>query len=462
MEIADFTKTTTAIPLGELTTLAATRSCFGDDVLAAFRTQVELRTHQAQAVLDAATAANRDTLLASEQRLYDAACRERDTVLALQRNVEQRTESRTFVPPSQRTSEAPPRATPASSPVLGTEHRCATWLQQRGSYDYQHEHGADTMRLGALVAAHVTGNRSRLTDLERRALSEGTDSAGGFTVPEVVASRFIDRVRDALVVGKAGAQTVPMSSDTLHIARLAQPGLFLTGAPTINAAVGGWKLENDLIPEAELVLERVTFTAHTLPLLLKMSVELFEDSTNIVEIVESEMAASTANELDRVALVGSGTPPEPLGIKNTPGVLTGTWPATPSDYDWIIDAVAQLWTVNEDPNALITNTPLAVAIAKFKEGVGGQPLTKPMALEGIRLFRTAAAGTNAFLGDFTQLLIGMRTSFRLETSREGAGAFERLQVAVRSYIRADVQVARPKAFNVLTAGVTATTSTAKR
>jgi HK97 family phage major capsid protein len=221
----------------------------------------------------------------------------------------------------------------------------------------------------------------------------------------------------------------------------------------VNAATGGWKLENDPISEADLVLERVTFTAHTLPLLLKMSVELFEDSTNISEIVEREMAQSTAVELDRVALVGSGVAPEPLGIKNTPGVLTGTWPATPADYDWLIDAAAQLWNVNEDPNALVTNNALYVAIAKFKESVGGQPLTKPQALEAIRLFRTAAAGTNAFLGDFTQLLIGMRTSFRLETSREGAGAFERLQVAVRSYLRADVQVARPKAFNVLSQGV---------
>ena len=40
-----------------------------------------------------------------------------------------------------------------------------------------------------------------------------------------------------------------------------------------------------------------------------MSVELFEDSTNIVEIVEREMAQSTALELDRVALVGSGIGP---------------------------------------------------------------------------------------------------------------------------------------------------------
>jgi HK97 family phage major capsid protein len=454
MEIQEFlTRSTTTIPLTELTTIASQRAAFGDDVLAAFASQVQLRSASAQTVLDTATQANRDTLLASEQRAYDAAIRERDSILGLQRAIEQRTEQRAFVPPTQGRGEQPVGTPPlVSSPVLGTEQRAFTWLQTRGRYAYQGDQGAETMRLGALVAAHVTGNRAHLTDLERRALSEGTDSAGGFTVPEIVGSRFIDRVREALVVMKAGAQTVPMSSDTLHLARLAQPGLFLPGAPTVNAATGGWKLENAVIPEADLVLERVTFTAHTLPLLLKMSVELFEDSTNISEIVEREMAQSTALELDRVALVGSGVAPEPRGILNTPGVLTGTWPATPADWDWLIDAAAQLWAVNEDPNALVTNTALAVSMAKFK-GSDDQPLTRATALEGIRLFRTNAAGPNAFLGDFTQLLVGLRTSFRVETSRVGAGAFERLQVAVRSYLRADVQVARPKAFNVLSAGV---------
>jgi HK97 family phage major capsid protein len=449
MEIHEFTKKTDLVPMADLITLAANRRSFGDDVLAAFTTQVQLRSSQAQAVLDAATQANRDTLLASEQRSYDGAIRERDSILSLQRQVEARTEQRAFVPATQTRTPEHSGALPPG-PVLGTEQRMLPWLQARGRYAYESDAGADTMRLGALVAAHVTGNRSHLTDLERRALAEGTDSTGGFTVPEIVGSRFIDRVRAALVVMKAGAQTVPMTSDTLHLARVAQPGIFHAGTPSVNAATGGWKLENDPITESELLLERITFSAHTLPLLLKMSVELFEDSTNIVEIVESEMAASTALELDRVALIGSGTPPEPRGIKNTPGVLTGTVPATPANYDWLIDEVAKLWAVNEDPNALIGNTTLAVAMAKFK-GTDGQPLTRATALEGLKVFRTNAAGANAFLGDFTQLLIGMRTSFRIETSRDGAGAFERLQVAVRSYIRADVQVARPKAFDVLAA-----------
>ena len=94
-----------------------------------------------------------------------------------------------------------------------------------------------------------------------RALSEGTDSAGGFTVPEIVGSRFIDRVRDALVVQRAGAQIVPMTSDTLHLARLAQPGI-ATGSPAVNAAIGAWKAGKRLrSPKAISTLERVTFTA---------------------------------------------------------------------------------------------------------------------------------------------------------------------------------------------------------
>src|SRR5262252_6418063 len=101
MEIQEFLKATTAIPIGELTTIAATRAAFGDDVLAAMKTQVELRSSAAQTVLDEATKANRDTLLASEQRSYDASIRERDAVLGLLRNIEQRTDEKKFVPVTQ-------------------------------------------------------------------------------------------------------------------------------------------------------------------------------------------------------------------------------------------------------------------------------------------------------------------------------------------------------------------------
>ena len=60
------------------------------------------------------------------------------------------------------------------------------------------------------------------------------------------------------------------------------------------------------------------------------------------------------------------------------------------------------------------------------------------------------AGTTVCVGDFSNLLIGLRTSFRLEATRIGAGAFENLQVAVRAFLRADIQLAHPETFVVRT------------
>jgi hypothetical protein len=46
-------------------------------------------------------------------------------------------------------------------------------------------------------------------------------------------------------------------------------------------------------------------------------------------------------------------------------------------------------------------------------------------------------------------MIGLRTSFRLEVSRLAGDSFKKLQIAVRAYLRADVQLAHPEAFIVL-------------
>jgi HK97 family phage major capsid protein len=63
---------------------------------------------------------------------------------------------------------------------------------------------------------------------------------------------------------------------------------------------------------------------------------------------------------------------------------------------------------------------------------------------------SSSLATDAYVGDFSNLLIGMRTSFRLEVSRQAAdatnSAFSNLQVWVRAYLRADIQLSHPEAF----------------
>ena len=53
------------------------------------------------------------------------------------------------------------------------------------------------------------------------ALSEGTDSAGGYTVPTVLSAQLIDMLRADSVVMAAGAQSVPMARDNLSFAKVA-------------------------------------------------------------------------------------------------------------------------------------------------------------------------------------------------------------------------------------------------
>src|SRR5690606_36080036 len=122
--------------------------------------------------------------------------------------------------------------------------------------------------------------------------------------------------------------------------------------------------------------------------LLKMSVELSEDSTNIDDIIGRELAGQLALELDRVALLGSGSPPEPRGIVNQSGVGTTAHNSAPTDYDFLVDAVGRLWSRNHEPNGIVMIASLATTVAKFKETSTGQPLRMPDVLANIPRYRT--------------------------------------------------------------------------
>lgn len=448
MEIQEFISKTTkgTIPMAELTSVAADRRAFGDDVIAAFASQVQLRSTAAQTVLDAASQAGRDTLLASEQRSYDGAVRERDSILNLQQAVERRTESRAFVPATQVQTETTDENL---SLVLTRSDKLASRITRPA--------GITDRSFGRVAAVKLFGRVAgiELNQAERRALEEGTDGAGGFTVPEILAGTFIDRVRDALVCQRAGAVVVPMTSDTLNIARLKTAGM---GSP-IAPPVAAWKLENAPIDEGTLELERVQFKAKTLPAMVKLSVELSEDSANIATIIETELAAALALELDRVALAGSGSDPEPKGVDNQSGVDIAS-ASGDADYDLLVDMIGAVLARNFTPSGRIYPAVVATALAKLRAVPTGEYLVPPGMVTAVPQFITnsiAASGspvaTKIYVADFSQLMIGLRTSFRLESTRIGAGTFENLQVAVRAYLRADIQLAHAEAFCVRT-GVT--------
>jgi HK97 family phage major capsid protein len=249
---------------------------------------------------------------------------------------------------------------------------------------------------------------------------------------------------------QAGARTVPMTSQTLAIARLASdPG-------------SNWKAENASVTEgADPTFERVTLTAQTLISFIRTSRELLEDAVNMSDVLRSAFAKALALKLDLAALYGSGVSPVPKGVKNQSGIATismGTNGAQLTNYDPFVDQAATLWGKNFDtPNAFIMAPRTRQTVGKLKDTTN-QPLQAPSEIAGVPRYDTTQVPINLtqgtsnvasdlFGGRWENLLIGVRHDVTIEVLQERYAA-DNFQVGFVAHLRADVQVAHPEAFAV--------------
>lgn len=297
---------------------------------------------------------------------------------------------------------------------------------------------------GEYVAAMVSGTSRG--DI-RNALAEGTDSAGGYTVPKRLMADIIDKMRAKMVCIQAGALTVPLETQITTIARIASD-------PT-----AGWRAENAAVAESDPTFEAVTFTARSLAVLVKVSRELLDDSANIDQALSAAFAGALAGELDRVSLIGSGAAPEPRGIFNTANVNSvsmGTNGAQITTYGKQLDALYELELDNAaKPTAQVMHPRTWRTIQGFADTTG-QPLQPPPALAGLpQLVTTSIPITQVqgssgavcspiIVGDFSQLLIGVRQDMRIEVMRETF--MGSLQYGFIAHLRMDVALAHPESF----------------
>jgi len=118
----------------------------------------------------------------------------------------------------------------------------------------------------------------------------------------------------------------------------------------------------------------VTLTANTLAGLTLISRELLEDAENVDRELANAFARVLALKVDQAALYGGGVAPEPLGVKNTPGVITvpfgGANGGTLTNYDPILDAVGTLHDANESPTGVIYSARTGRELAKTKDTLG--------------------------------------------------------------------------------------------
>src|SRR4029453_14464300 len=158
-----------------------------------------------------------------------------------------------------------------------------------------------------------------------------------------------------------------------------------------------------------------------------LSVELFEDSDPSAEdVIARSFAGQLAVELDRAALLGSGTPPEPTGVRNQSGVTmtahgaNGTTITTTTAYDWHLDAIGAVPRAGFTPTAHIQAARTSTSLSKLREATTSAYLAAPAGLLPVYVTKSIpinlAPGTSTdksyiFTPQWGQLMVGIRTDF---------------------------------------------------
>lgn len=149
-------------------------------------------------------------------------------------------------------------------------------------------------------------------------LVEGTDSAGGFLVPDVFTASLLDKGLETSIVRANGAFVVPMTSDTLTYPCVNET----TRTTTVKGGiVGYWQGEGSTYQESEPVFGNIKLTAKKLIGFTKVSDELLADSAVSLDPFLRRSFAEAWSFFEDIAFLRGTGSGQPLGILNAPALI---------------------------------------------------------------------------------------------------------------------------------------------
>ena len=283
----------------------------------------------------------------------------------------------------------------------------------------------------------------------RNALQVGTDTEGGYLVPDTFEKKLITSLEEENVIRKH-AHVFTTSNGSHKIPVVSSRG------------TAAWVDEEGQIPESDDAFGQQLIGAHKISTLIKVSEELLNDSAfDLENYFATEFARRIGNAEEAAFLTGNGSG-KPTGIlADIGGAEIGVTAAseTAITADEIIDLFYSLKSPYRKKAIWVLNDRTIKAIRKLKDS-NGQYLWQPALHEGEydtilgkRIYTSpfapeigAGAKTIAF-GDFSYYWIGDRQGVAFKRLNERYA--ETGQVGFLASKRVDAKLVLPEAIKVL-------------
>lgn len=305
-------------------------------------------------------------------------------------------------------------------------------------------------------------------DVVNKMLIAGSDASGGFMIPEVISTIFIELLQPFAIVRQFATTNVPMPNGNLTL----NGGL---SAPTASY-IG----EADAIPASTATFRRVQLVAKKLVGLVPFSNDLLRfNSPAVDKIVANWLFKALANREDLAFIRGDGAADTPLGFRNMSGIYTAAMTAVPT-YITVQHDFA-LMILNMDEANLPENgrgwmfTPrIKMYLMTLLNTLTGNHVYKEEMLQGKLLgypFRTTTqipnnlgggTETEVYMVNFGDVVIGDTMAITMTQSQEASyvdaaavtrSAFQNDLTLLRSISVHDIEIQYDESVSILT-GVT--------
>lgn len=277
-------------------------------------------------------------------------------------------------------------------------------------------------------------------ETKTKALAEGTDSLGGYLVPDEFRAELIEHLGRSASF-RSLATVIPMEGKYFE-------------APTLTADVQVyWGSENTSISTTSADFGNFTLTPYRMNAIIYSSRELFDDSAiSIMTVLQKRFRIKVAQQENKVFIAGTGSG-QPTGLNSptfrslsagsalTPDHITKAYYLLPEDYretaTWLINSRVMVALENaKDTNGAYLYPSLQGEVKTLK----GRPV----------FVNDHQPSSSIIFGDMSWYWIGDRQQMTMEATTEAGTTWEKHQVGLKLIERVDGKTALTSAFVEIT------------